>query len=436
MKRKRKINKKFIKFFKTQIYSKQFLESNRKSKEDFTRERKLTFPRLILFMLNSVKKSLQKELTEFSYLLKDKRVKNITNSAFCQSRMKLNYNAFIQLNDGIIGEFYTDNIFELWKGFRLLAIDGSKIQLPFSLEVIEDFGFAGNQGLIITPMAQTSSCFDVLNKMIINSEIDRYETDEYFLALKHIAKCNMKDLFIYDRGYCAPWFMFYHLVKKKDFIIRMQSNSIKEVQDFFNSDEKDKIIEIKELANKSAEKVRELNLEFKPFKIRLVKVILDNGEVEVLATSLINKEGYPASEFKKLYSFRWGIETEFDHLKNHLLIEDFTGLSSLSVLQDFYANLLIANFQQILISNAEEELKEKKKDAKYEYKINKNLSFGFMKDRFIKIMLDQDKTDDKTLEELKELFFINPTPIREGRKFPRVYHKTRKKFYIKKKRAI
>ena len=326
MKKRRKSSNRFINFLKHKIYSKQFLENNRKSEEYFTRKRKLTFPRLVLFMLNSVKKSLQKELTEFSFLLKDERVKNITNSAFCQSRMKLNPTSFIELNDGIINEFYTDNIFELWKGFRLLAIDGSRIQLPFSLEIVEDFGFAGNQGATITPMAQTSSCFDVLNNMILNSEIDRYETDEYSLALKHIAKCNMKDLFIYDRGYCAPWFMFFHYVKQKDFIIRMQSISIKEVQDFFNSDEKDQIIEIKELANKSAEKVRELNLKFGPFKIRLIKIILDNGDVEVLATSLLDKEKYPASEFKWLYGKRWGIETNFDHLKNHLMIEDFTGL--------------------------------------------------------------------------------------------------------------
>ncbi len=385
-------------------------------------------------MLNCIKKSLQKELTEFSYLLKDERVKNITNSAFCQSRMKLSHNAFIELNDGIIGEFYTDNVFNLWKGFRLLAVDGSRLQLPSSLEIIENFGFAKNNHLTITPMAQASSCFDVLNNMIINSEIDRYETSEYKLALKHLEKCNMKDLLIYDRGYSGIWFMFYHVLKKKDFVIRMQRNSIIEVQNFFNSDKDSEIIEITELHSKSEEQICNLNLEFKPFTIRLVKVILDNGEVEVLATSLLDEEKYPNKEFKWLYGKRWGIETNYDHLKNHLMIEDFTGLSSLSVMQDFFANMFMANMQQIFISEAQEELKEQKKDTKYEYKINRNLSFGFMKDRFVKILFD--KNIDRSIRNLKELFKINPTPIREGRSFPRVYHKTRKKFYMKKKRAV
>ncbi len=435
MKNRRKKIKKFLSNVRNKMYSQRFLEKNRKNNKDFTRQRKLTFPNLILFMLNSIKKSLQRELTEFSLLLRDERVKNITNSAFCQSRMKLNPSAFIELNDDIIEEFYTDNVFNLWKGFRLLAVDGSRIHLPLSLEIIEDFGFAKNNHLTITPMAQVSSCFDVLNNMIINSEIDRYGTSECNLALRHLEKCKFKkDLFIYDRGYGAIWFIFYHILKKKDFVIRMQRNSIEEVKNFFNSDKDSEIIEITELSNKSEKQTNNLSLEFKPFKIRLVKVILDNGEVEVLATSLLDEEKYPSKEFKWLYGKRWGIETNYDHLKNHLMIEDFTGLSSLSILQDFFANMFIANMQQLFINESQEELKEQKKDTKYEYKINRNLSFGFMKDRFIKILFD--KNVDRSINNLKEFFKINPSPIREGRSFPRVYHQTRKKFYMRKKRAV
>jgi hypothetical protein len=433
MKRKKKKSKRFIDYIRMQIYSKQFLESNRNSDKDFTRKRKLTFPKIILFMLNSIKKSLQKELTEF--FLNFSNEKHITNSAYSQSRMKLNHTAFIELNDGIIKEFYTDNIFDLWKGFRLLAIDGSRIQLPLSLEIIEDFGFAQNQGVIPVPMAQASSCYDLLNNIIINSEIDRYETSEYNLALKHLQKYQYeKDLLIYDRYYDGMWFMFYHILKKKDFIIRMARNSITEVQDFFSSEEESKIIEITKLHIDSKNQLKKLGFEFNPFKIRLVKVILDNGEIEILATSLVDDKKYPNKEFKWLYGKRWGIETNFDHLKNHLMIEDFTGLSSLSVLQDFYVSMFMANMQQILINEAQDELKDQKKDTEYEYKINKNLSFGFMKDRFVKILLD--KNADRSIKDLKELFKINPTPIRKGRSCPRVFHQFRKKFYIKKKRAV
>ena len=334
MRKKRKKNSlMFFNKIRNIIYSNKFREQNRNSNRDFTRQRKLPFPKLILFMLNIVKQSLQKELTQF--YLNFSKEKNITNSAFCQSRMKLNYTAFIELNNTIIKEFYTDNNFKLWKGFRLLGIDGSKMQLPLTLEMIESFGYAQNSSNTIIPMAQTSFCLDLLNKMIINAELDRYETSEYNLALKSIEKCNLKDLLIYDRGYDAIWFMLFHQIKKKDFIIRMRRNSIKEIEDFFYSNEKSNILEINELHENSDKQIKRLGIKFESFKIRLVKVFLKNNEVEVLATSLLDKEKYPDEEFKWLYSQRWGIETEFDHLKNNLMIENFTGLSKLSIAQDF-----------------------------------------------------------------------------------------------------
>lgn len=428
--------KNLLKIFKKTIFSRQFLENHRKSKNSFIRNRKMPFPNLILFMLNLVKKSLQRELTEFFSSFS--REKNITKSAFCQSRMNLNYTAFIELNDLMINEFYQDSEYKTWNNFRLLGIDGSRLQLPISKEIIENFGCSKNNHETITPMAQSSCCFDLLNKKIINSEIGRNETSEYELALEHLNKINpLRDLLIYDRGYSGIWFMFYHLFTKKDFLVRMQRNSIKEVQDFFNSEEKSKIIEISKLHDKSSEQLIKREIKFDSFKIRLVKVILDNGEIEVLATSLLDEEKYPSEEFKDLYFLRWGIETEFDHLKNHLMIEDFTGLSSLSILQDFYSTQLATNLQQLIINEAEEELKEEKKNAKYDYKVNRNLATGFMKDRLLEILFTKgDKKKEQKFDELKELFKKNPTPIRKGRSFPRVYHKTRKKFYIKKKRAI
>ena len=62
----------------------------------------------------------------------------------------------------LIHEFYTDNDFKTFKDLRVLAIDGSKIQLPLSDELIESYGRSINiihKGL---PMAQASVLFDPL----------------------------------------------------------------------------------------------------------------------------------------------------------------------------------------------------------------------------------------------------------------------------------
>ena len=97
------------------------MEDNRVKDKDFTRKRKLPFTSLVLFMINIIKQTVQKELTRFIKMFGDKS-SNITKSAFSQSRIKLRPEAFIELNNCLVNEFYTDNIIEKWNEFRLVAI--------------------------------------------------------------------------------------------------------------------------------------------------------------------------------------------------------------------------------------------------------------------------------------------------------------------------
>jgi hypothetical protein len=52
-------------------------------------------------------------------------------------------------------------------------------------------------------------------------------------------------------------------------------------------------------------------------KVRVIKVMLDTGEIEVLLTNLTE-----TFDFKELYFKRWGVEKEYDVLKNTLEIEN------------------------------------------------------------------------------------------------------------------
>jgi len=58
--------------------------------------------------------------------------------------------------------------------------------------------------------------------------------------------------------------------------------------------------------------------------LRMVKIFLDCGTVQVLVTNLDSNE-FDTEEISALYKMRWGIETAFDTLKNKLAIENFTG---------------------------------------------------------------------------------------------------------------
>lgn len=443
MKKRRKSPKKIIEKIKKKLYSNKFVGDNRFSNRDFTRKRKLPFASLVLFMINIVKQTLQKELTHFMELIKGEK-NNITKSAFSQSRIKLKPEAFIELNNCLIEEFYTDNIIEKWNEFRLIAIDGSKLILPtHSKELMEKFGELSN-GMII-PQAQVSSCYDILNEIILDVQLETLQVNELNLAVRHLKKLSKGDLIILDRGYAATWFYYILKINNLDFVNRIPRGFIKVAEEFRISDESDKIIDINVPPQKSRYGLQRHDVakeQIQPFKLRLVKVILDTGEIEVLATTLLDKEKYPLEIFKDLYFNRWGIETNFDHLKSNIHIEEFTGLSEIAIRQDFYVSTFINNLQSIIALDSKDEMNKERKEKeiitnkkqKYKYKINRNLSLGFMKDRIIKILTSN---NPKYYDELKELFKTNPNPIKKGRKNPRKpQDKNRRKYFMNRKRAV
>jgi hypothetical protein len=89
-------------------------------------------------MLQNGMKSIQLLLNEF--ILKFE-LENVSNSAYTQARANLKYTAFIELNQkAVVNVMYRDDDIKLYKDMRVLAIDGSKILLPESDEITQEFG--------------------------------------------------------------------------------------------------------------------------------------------------------------------------------------------------------------------------------------------------------------------------------------------------------
>lgn len=65
-----------------------------------------------------------------------------------------------------------------------------------------------------------------------------------------------------------------------------------------------------------------------------------------------------------------------------------------------------------------------KKELKYEYKINRNILIGIVKDEIIDIFLS-DRNLDEYCNALKDRIKKNLIPIRPNRKYPRVFKRIR-----------
>jgi hypothetical protein len=76
-----------------------------------------------------------------------------------------------------------------------------------------------------------------------------------------------------------------------------------------------------------------------------VKFKLENGEEEVLLTTLCDQKEYPREEFYELYGWRWRDETYYDRIKNIFEVERFSGQTEVSIKQDFYGVILLASLK-------------------------------------------------------------------------------------------
>jgi len=408
------------------------------SDKDFTRTKTLSFPITLLIISNFIRKSLSLEIVNFVNIFNKvsiSKLNTFTKSAFVQSRKKIKPEVFKHLSSVLIDEFYTDNDLsvKLWNGFRLLAVDGSRINLPNTKELEKIYGRTKNKtGGIV--QARTSLLYDLLNKFVLDSKLVPLSIGENILALEHLNHAKKNDLIIYDRSYPSFELVYHHTKKEIDFLIRVKTTFNNVVKEFVKSGKKNQIVSIKPAKNKSFEGkgyTRDDSI-----KVRLIAVKLSDGNIEILMTSLLNSKKYSNKIFKELYFKRWGIETFYDEFKNKLKVEYFSGYSNNTIRQDFNVAIFVSNIQSLIVNDLVEEIQEKTKGRQLKYKVNSNLSYGFLKDRIISLL-----TEDKDMvEELKTLFASHLVPIRPNRKNKREYgkyrSKTKPKTYTNRKDAL
>jgi hypothetical protein len=406
--------------------------------KDFIRDRVLTFPVIVLFLINLAKKTLQVSLNEFC---KSIDLINITKQAFSKARKKLSPKTFILLNIRLIEEFFTENTYSTWNGFRLIAVDGSDIQLPQNEQMKKQYGQAQNQNGPALPMAKISYAYDVLNRLTLDSQIDYCKAPERDLAIKHIETIQthnhdkIQNLYIFDRGYPSLGFILYLASKKEDFLIRCSTSScFSKVKKAFDRGEEDIIIrlyaseatdtQILEMKNRTPFLDRKTAF----IDIRMVVVHLKTGEKELLITTLLNKQLYPKEEFLKLYNYRWGAEENYKWHKVAMEIENFSGETPLAIEQEIFASVLTANMASLLIQEAETEIfkEHETKNLKHEYKVNKRIALATMRDELMKGILDPEIDMDELCQTLKTDIKKYLCPVRPNRKYPRPKNGRRK----------
>ncbi|MDR0612353.1 MAG: hypothetical protein LBG45_02515 [Dysgonamonadaceae bacterium] len=226
-------------------------------------------------------------------------------------------------------------------------------------------------------------------------------------------------VFLFDRGY--PDFRLLYLLTQKDvkFVMRVKQSAPRTVKRFMESVEKESIVRWYP-GYRSIKKLREKGIEVNGktgIALRMVKAVLNTGEVEVLVTSLFDSQVYTCQDLKEVYGLWRGIETGSGYLKEELQPAQFSGIRQIRIEQDFAAILLLYSLQSLIEKQSEPCLEAANRRRKHKYKVNKNISWGMLKYRVVRLFLETDSRD--ILTELENLFKKHLETVRPGRKYQR-----------------
>jgi len=397
---------------------------------DFSRTRKITLPILCNSMLELQNKSMPNELLD----IWNHTLSTPTASAFLQQRQKLLPEAFQFLTkDFVCKTLPLQN--NLYKSYRLLACDGSDVNIARNAEDEDTFIREGDKGCNI---CHINALFDILNHTYHDIVLQGKSKSHERAALNQMVDrhSDEKTIFIADRGY-ESYNVFAHIINKgQKFIIRLKdidSNGI--LGSYILPDsEFDMPLRTILTRRRTKETLDEENgytilnantdfdffsddCEYYPISFRIVRFMTSEGKYTAVATNLPADE-FPLEVIRELYHMRWGEETSFRKLKYTIGLVHFHSRTMELLKQEIYARIILYNFSELIVGHAVvETCRKTKHDHKINFSVAVNICRAFLKGGC---------SDDEAIELIQR----HIAPIRSDREYPRSLRSQRWKDFI------
>ena len=160
------------------------------------------------------------------------------------------------------------------------------------------------------------------------------------------------------------------------------------------------------------------------YRLRFTKIQIGENEdkspkTELLVSNLPMDE-FSTEELKEIYHLRWDIETSYNHLKNRMKMEEFSGYRPELILQDIYADAWIFNIVSLKIMQANIEEPIDQSNEIYTVKRNFNKALGIIKRLLVKALMSEDnESRKKYTDQIDENIRANITRIKRNRTFER-----------------
>lgn len=347
--------------------------------------RKLSFKDDIKIIMSLTGHSLKKELYDYY----DLDLSTVSAPGFIESRSKIKDDCFKYLIDYMNKAYPCTNTY---KGYRLLAVDGSDINISLDKNDSETIYKLGEHKPI--SLFHLNALYDILNYRYIDAIIQGVKTEDETKAMIELAEKydGDKAIFIADRGYIS-YNLFEHIRHTGNyFLIRLKdinsgTSNLKRFKTLPKEGEFDKEVNIT-FTNKQTYEIKahpdkyisimknqhfdflDKENHFYDASYRVVRIRIDgkDEEYESLITNLPTNE-FSSNDIKELYKRRWGIEVSYRHLKYSVSLNVAHSKRRDFIKQEIWAKLLMFNISMIIVDKVLE-TKLKKAIRKHEYQVN------------------------------------------------------------------
>ena len=396
---------------------------------DFSRVRKLSFSKVISFLLAMEGKTLTAELLNQFGCFPD----TASAAALVQQRSKIIPEAFSTLFCFFVQKTQP---FQFFKGFRLFAADGSDIQIPNNPEHARSH-YPGINGQSPYNLLHLDALYDLCQHTYQDASLvaDRDANEAAALCRMVDRSPVEKAIVIADRGY-EGYNLLAHIQEKGwKFLIRTKdigkSGGIASGLQLPDAEEFDLFVDLsltKKQTNEVMEKCRRknefrripsnTNFDYLPktnrkhnpavfyhLPFRFVRFKISEGIYETVVTNL-DPEDFPPHVLRELYAMRWGIETSFRELKYTVGLLHFHAKKVEHIYQEVFARLIMYNFTELITSP----VISHKADCKYAYRANFTAAVHVCRQFFL---------GNVSPPNVEAVIRRNISPIRPGRSKPR-----------------
>lgn len=355
---------------------------HKESEKNFTRESKLPFRKLIVFILSITSsgksKGVDSKSGEFFKAARRSDLwpsaKAIHRSTLTKARKNVKWEVFEEIFHDAVKlayEVWPQSDRYTWHGMSVFGVDGSKYSLPATPGIREKFDPRSgweNSGKGHYPKCLVSTVYDVYRRIAVGRTVVGNHSSEREQAKVLIPKIPPGNLLLLDRGY--PSFEIFEFINKSydgHYIIRSPaSSSFVGVTEFIKSKKAEDVILLPPTQpyQRKYKISNQKKKEIEPIRLRVIRLKAPDGTLSVLFTNLLDMKHFSRKEIIELYFRRWEIESYYRDEKIFIDVDTFHSRTVNGILQELFAALIMSVIARILMVIPISKPKENKTEVK------------------------------------------------------------------------